>query len=74
MGFIMEGRGRGMSLGTIRLEVGIWGMDRIRSILRVVVVAGVGTGAGTASERRRRESILCLGWSLGDGSCACGCL
>lgn len=53
MGFITEGRGRGMSLGTIRLEVGIWGMDRIRSILRVVVVAGVGKGAGIASERRR---------------------
>ena len=53
MGFIMEGRERGMSLGTIRPEVGIWGMDRIRSTLRVVVVAGVGMGAGIASERRR---------------------
>ena len=66
MGFGMEGRERGMRMATFRMEVGIWGMGRIRRVFRVVMVGVVGMEvdtearmqAGGGSGRQHESALL----------------
>ncbi len=73
MGFGMEGRGGGMRMGTIRVGVGIWGMERIRGVFQVVVVGRVGMGVGVVVGEDVESSFCGCVNSFEDGSAMVVC-